>query len=603
MRNNLLRLIPYARQHYGMLVVIGVMTLATTAATVAQPWPMKVLVDYALGDVMVPQWLAHSLALLGLSVSPMLLILLAGLISLSLFALNVVLEIGLSWAWMATGQRMVYELAADLFARLQKLSLGYHSRSEVGDKLDRIMTDSWCVYSIVSDLLVSPVQRILTIVGVGVVAWWLDPWLTVLALIVSPVLAASVRYFGPLLKRRARIAREAHARLTSFVHQTVTSIPLVQAFDTERRNQAHFQTLVEDAVAASQKGVLLDKSFALVNGLANTTGMAFVIFAGGQRVLAGDLTVGSLLVFLAYVRTLQGAFRQLLEVYRKFKTSEASLERIIEIMDADDEIREVSNAIKIPRLISSSVGASIEFDGVYFGYAPDQFALRDLSFCVSPGERIAVVGATGAGKSTLAALIPRFYDPRSGTVSINGCNVRQAHLDSLRSMVAMVAQEPYLLPLTVAETIGFGAPQASRQQIMAAAKAAQAHDFIEQLPRGYDEMIGQRGSTLSGGQKQRLAIARALILDTPIVILDEPTSALDGQTEAELMRAIDNLTANRTTLIIAHRLSTIRTADRILVLVDGKLVESGTHEELIAKCGVYAGFCSVQFGPTQEATA
>lgn len=603
MRNNLLRLIPYARQHYGMLVVIGVMTLATTAATVAQPWPMKVLVDYALGDVMVPQWLAHSLALLGLSVSPMLLILLAGLISLSLFALNVVLEIGLSWAWMATGQRMVYELAADLFARLQKLSLGYHSRSEVGDKLDRIMTDSWCVYSIVSDLLVSPVQRILTIVGVGVVAWWLDPWLTVLALIVSPVLAASVRYFGPLLKRRARIAREAHARLTSFVHQTVTSIPLVQAFDTERRNQAHFQTLVEDAVAASQKGVLLDKSFALVNGLANTTGMAFVIFAGGQRVLAGDLTVGSLLVFLAYVRTLQGAFRQLLEVYRKFKTSEASLERIIEIMDADDEIREVSNAIKIPRLISSSVGASIEFDGVYFGYAPDQFALRDLSFCVSPGKRIAVVGATGAGKSTLAALIPRFYDPRSGTVSINGCNVRQAHLDSLRSMVAMVAQEPYLLPLTVAETIGFGAPQASRQQIMAAAKAAQAHDFIEQLPRGYDEMIGQRGSTLSGGQKQRLAIARALILDTPIVILDEPTSALDGQTEAELMRAIDNLTANRTTLIIAHRLSTIRTADRILVLVDGKLVESGTHEELIAKCGVYAGFCSVQFGPTQEATA
>ncbi len=382
----------------------------------------------------------------------------------------------------------------------------------------------------------------------------------------------------------------------------MTSIPLVQAYSAESRNQAEFETLVDEAVVASQKRVLVDKSFALVNGLANTTGMAFVIFAGGQRVIAGTLSIGSLLVFLAYVRTLQSSFLKLLEVYSKLKSSEASLERIAEILDETDRIDESPQAIAVPDM-GYDAGASVVFDDVTFGYELSHPVLHRLSLFVAPGECVALVGPTGAGKSTLAALIPRFYDPSSGTVLVNGIDVRLAKLDSLRSMVATVVQEPYLLPLSVMETITYGCRSASRQAIVAAAKAAQAHEFIEQLPQGYDTILGQRGATLSGGQKQRLAIARAMVLDAPIVILDEPTSALDAKTEAELMQAVEHLTANRTTLIIAHRLSTIRNADRILVMDEGNIIESGTHETLLAHGGLYASFCASQIGSTQDAVA
>lgn len=600
MVRRLSRLIPYARRRWKTLAAIVVMTLAASATTVLQPWPMKILVDYALGEVAVPEAWASVLRGMSLELTAGRLILLAGAATLVLFAVGAALDAAMSWAWMAAGQRMVYELAADLYERLLGLSPIFHSRQSVGDALDRLSTDTWCVYQIVSDLLVSPVQRIVTLLGIGVVAWQLNPLLTVLSFSVSPLLAVSVVYFGPRLKHRAKRSREAHARLTKFVHQTVTSIPLVQAFAMEQRNMRQFGELVDDAVAASQHGVLVNKSFALVNGLTHSLGHGIVVFAGGLQVLRGTLSLGSLLVFLAYVRTLQGAWEQLLTTYSSLKISEASLDRVFEILDAEELVAEAPDARPVSEIVPHDCGVHLAFENVTFGYVPERPVLREVNFEARLGEMIALVGPTGAGKSTLVSLIPRFFDPRQGRVLLSGMDVRHATLDSLRGQISIVLQDPFLLPLSIAENIAYGCPQATREEVVAAAQAANAHEFIEQLPDGYDSVIGERGSTLSGGQKQRLSIARALVRNSPLVILDEPTSALDAATEAKLLQALARLAQGRTTIVIAHRLSTIRRADRILVLDQGRIVESGTHEELLARGGMYERFHVLQHGDPAE---
>jgi ATP-binding cassette subfamily B protein/subfamily B ATP-binding cassette protein MsbA len=490
---------------------------------------------------------------------------------------------------------MVYELAESMFSRLMRVSLTYHNRGRVGDYLERLSNDAWCVYSIVADLLVSPLQRMLTLIAIAWVAWWLNPLLTLLSFGVAPIIALSVAYFGPRLKRRATRGREAQSQLTRFVHQTVTAIPLVQVFAAEQRNQATYDALVDDVVAVSQQGVLVNKSYELVNGLANSVGRAIVIFAGGLQVIAGDLSVGSLLVFLAYLRRIQEATSGLLTTYASLKTSEANLDRVLELLDAEEEVKASPNARPLP-FHEGSGGAHIRFENTTFGYNPDRPVISDVDFEIMPSEKIAVVGPTGAGKSTLMALICRFYDPNQGRILFNGRDLREITLESLRAQIAIVLQEPFLLPLTVAENIAYGTHGATREQIVDAATAANAHEFIERLPKGYDSVIGERGSTLSGGQKQRLAIARALVRDASVVILDEPTSALDAKTEADLLDALSELCRQRTTFMIAHRLSTIRNADRILVLDRGCIVESGTHEDLLSQKGLYEQMHAIQFG-------
>ncbi len=590
---------PYAVRYKGTLALIAVATISSSAIGVLQPWPIKILVDHALGQVALPDWLTSFFQATHLEPARGWLVIGAGAATLAIFSANSALDVALNWGWMAAGQGMVYDLACDVFARLQRLSLRFHSGGSVGEWLDRLMTDTWVIYSITSDLLVSPFQQLLTLVGIGIVAWWLDPWLTVVSLSVAPLLAVSVRYFGPRLKQRAKSGREAQANLTRFVHQTITSIPLVQAFGAEQRNQQQFSRLADTAVAVSQRGVLVNKSFTLVNGLSNSLGYGLVVFLGGTRVIDGALSIGSLLVFLSYVRTLQKSWSGLLQIYAKMKTSEASLERLFEILDTEDLVEEAPEARPVPRS-SGSRGARITFEQVTCGYVPGCPVLHDISLEVSPGEMIAVVGPTGAGKTSLVSLVPRFFDPWSGRVLFNGFDVRDAQLDSLRGQIAIVLQDPYLLPLSVAENIAYGRPGARPDEIEAAARAAHAHEFIQQLPHGYATLVGERGSTLSGGQKQRLSIARALLLDTDVVIFDEPTSALDATTESQLLFALESLRKGRTTFIIAHRLSTIRNADRIVVLDQGRIVETGTHEELLSTGRLYAELHAAQFGNVVE---
>lgn len=578
--------------------IIGILTTVSAGVSALMPWPLKLLVDYALGDQTLPANVVGAINNVGLVPNTIFLVFSAGAASFALFALNTALNWGRTWNWAVSGYRMMYDLAVDIFAHLQRLSLLYHGKHPVGDLLSRISADSWCVYKLAADLLIGPAGNLLKISTISMVAWTLDPLLAMLMLATAPILAGSGLFFGQRLRRRSRLSREAEAHLTSFVHQTLTSIPIVKAFTREDHNSEQFAHLGNVIVSRSQQGNLTTQAFRFVNGSTVAVGTALVILVGGNRVLSGEISLGSLLVFIAYARTLRFSFTSLLTTYGNVKGTEASIDRVLEVLDAENEVINRHDAQPFIRRPDEQ-GIAVIFENVTFGYEPNRPILNNINLTVQAGETIALVGATGAGKTTLASLVPRFFDPWEGRVLFNGIDACDIQLHSLRQQVALVLQEPFLLPLTVAENIAYGRPDADRKDIIAASVAANADEFIIRLPDGYDTVIGERGATLSGGQRQRLAIARALLKDAPILVLDEPTSALDAKTEALILDSLERLMANRTTFIIAHRLSTIRNADRIIVLKDGAVVEQGTQAELIKAKKEYWRFHALQFGEPQ----
>ena len=486
---------------------------------------------------------------------------------------------------------MIYALAADLFARLQRLSLLYHVNRSPGDSLSRLTEDTWCVDSVVRSLLLAPAQNLLTLCAVSAVAFSLDPGLTVLSLAVAPVLGVGTFFFGRRMKQTKREEREARTSLISFVHQTLGAIPVVQAFGSEWRNLTQFRQASATAVAAVQRDRLVNAGYALFHGITVTAGVAVIIYAGGQRVLTGAMTVGTLLVFIAYIRSMQGAIQGLLATYAQLKSAEASIDRVLEVLDIQDHVIEKADAEPLPR---STHGAHVSFESVTFGYEPSRPILENISLEALPGETVALVGRTGAGKSTLANMIPRFFDPWSGRITINGLDIRDVQIRSLRAQISVVPQEPFLLPLTIAQNVAYSRPEASLEEVQAAAAAANADEFIRQLPKGYETMLHERGANLSGGQKQRIAIARALLKDAPILILDEPTSALDAESEALISKALERLMSGRTVFVIAHRFSLVRRADRIVVLEKGRITEAGTHGELLRSRGLYSELHGLQ---------
>jgi ABC-type multidrug transport system fused ATPase/permease subunit len=590
------RLIKYTLVRWRVLTLISALTLLSSAIAVLQPWPLKILVDFALGSSSVPPSIASFLVNLPFSVTTALM-LTAAVASVGLFVLNTALDTGMTLAWSYYGERLSYDLAADLFHRLQHVSLVVHSRRTVGDSLSRLTGDVYCLYNLAQNLLIAPCQNLLTLATVGLVAWKLDPTLALITLLIAPIQVGATFFFSPRLKDRAEQNRKAQSSLLAFVHQTLTAIPLIQAFGTEERNKRHFRRLAADAAALSQRGVLLGNVFGVVSGFASVLSNAMVLYFGAERVLAGAISFGSVLVFLAYMGSIQGALSGLLGGYATLKSTDVNIDRVVEILDLDPGVREAPKAKPLPDALPRS-GSHVRLENVTFGYEPDRPVLKDVTLEARPGEIIAIVGSTGAGKSTLVSLIPRFFDPWQGRVTVDGMDVRDVTVSSLRSKVAIALQESFLLPGTIAENIGYGRPEATREQVMAAAVAANADEFIRKLPDGYDTLIAERGATLSGGEKQRIAIARAILKDAPILILDEPTSALDAKTEALMLEALERLMIGRTGFVIAHRLSTIRNADRIVVIEGGQVVETGTHEQLLAGSGHYHRFHSLQFAST-----
>ena len=584
-------LLRYARGHAGGWALILVVTLANTAAGAAAPLPLKVLVDNVLDDKAMPSFL-EALPGTGSSQGLLAWVVAAGLL---IFALDSAFDVTLTYLWIRVGQSMVFDLARDLFARIQRRSLLFHVRHPVGDSMARVAGDSWCVHTVVDQLLFTPVTAIVSAGGMILVMAKLDTGLTVLSLMVVPVMTLCSLSFGKPIRRVSRRQREVESAIHSHVQRTLSGVSVVQAFAQEEREHRGFQKLARAAIRSHKRGAFVGGLNGLGSGLITTLGKGAVLLVGARSVLNGSLSVGSLLVFISYVDKLQADLGGLTGIYSSLQGARGSMDRVMEVLDATPEVSDRPGALPLP-----PVEGHVRLEGVSFSYEEDRPVLEDVYLEAHPGQVVAIVGSTGAGKSTLVSLVPRFFDPRAGRVSIDGHDVRDVQLKSLRSQVALVLQESFLFPMSIADNIAYGRPEASRAEVEAAARAANIASFVEHLPEGYDTVVGERGATLSGGERQRVAIARALLKDAPILILDEPTSALDAQTEDHLLDALDRLMAGRTTLVIAHRLSTIRKADRIVVLEHGRVAESGSHDELLARDGVYANLHRLQTGEARH---
>jgi ATP-binding cassette, subfamily B, bacterial len=413
------------------------------------------------------------------------------------------------------------------------------------------------------------------------VMWNLEPTLTPSSLGVLPLLACLIWTFGRPMKELGRQRRDLEGQMFSLVEQTFGAIAAVQAFTHEQRRRTQFERMAADTIAAYRRSTSVDLWFKTLVGFVTAVGTAVIMWLGAGYALEGRVSVGTILIFLAYLACLYEPLNSVVYTASLLQYAAAGADRVREILDSPVDVQDAPDAR------DEILQGQVRFESVSFGYG-SQLVLQDVSLEAQPGQVIAIVGPTGAGKTTLINLLVRFFDPAKGRVLVDGHDLKELKLQALRQQVAIVLQDPFLLPLTVAENLAYGRPEATRQEIEAAAIAASADAFIRQLPQGYDTVIGERGATLSGGEKQRLAIARALLKNAPILILDEPTSALDARTEQQLLTALDRLMAGRTTFIIAHRLSTIREADQIVVLDSGRIVERGRHEELLERGGLYA---------------
>jgi ABC-type multidrug transport system fused ATPase/permease subunit len=587
------------RPYHKWLTIVFIAMLLETAMSMAAPWPLKVVIDNVLGTHPLPEWL-HWLRDMPLGQSKM------GLAALAALGVVLIAVVGAVATYIdnyyteSVGQWVAHDLRVRIYDHLQRMSLGYYDHQQTGVLLSTITNDVATVQSFASSATLGILVDMLTIIGVVVLMFWLNWDFALVAVAVTPFLLLFVSRFKKAVKKAQHQVRLHQADIVTVVQEGLESIRVVKAYGRQDLEETRLEAVSHATVDAALKARRVKSMLSPVVTIVVALCTAFVLWRGASLIVKDAMTIGALTVFLAYLSKFFKPVQDLAKMTNSIAAAAVALERIQGILDTDNVIPERANARELVK-----ARGEIQLEHVAFGYDPKTPILRDVSFTIASGQMVGVVGTTGGGKSTVVGLIPRFYDVDSGRVLVDGVDVRDYTKQSLRNQIGFVLQDTVLFRGTIRDNIAYGRPGATEEEIISAAKLANAHDFIVAMKHGYDSPVGERGLTLSGGQRQRIGIARAVIRDTPILILDEPTAALDTESERLVIEGLERLMKGRTVITIAHRLSTIRDANKIIVLDKGVVAEQGTHDELLALHGIYAELHRIQYeqGPAGAAAA
>jgi ATP-binding cassette subfamily B protein len=574
---------PYSK----LLMLAFVAMLVESAMDLLEPWPLKVILDYVIGSKRPPPWLAgwlldseSRLTVLNAAIAAVMGIALVGAVS------------SYTERYLSTtiGKRVGFDLRHTLYHHVQRLSLSFYEHRQTGDMVVRLTADIDAVEDFITTAVLGIVLDVVTLAGMLTVMLYLDWRFSLIGLSIAPILFFVVFRFMRRIKEATREVKKKQSELASVVQESISSARIVKAFAREDFEEHRLDRQSLASVDATLKARSVKARLSPLVDLVVAVGTCLVLFFGVRFVLSGRITAGELVVYVLYLGKMYKPIKDLSKTSDTFSKASVAFERIGELLAVERQVTDRPGA-----RVASRFEGRIAFDRVTFGYGPSEAVLKDATLSVEPNQRAALVGHTGSGKSTLIALIPRLYDVLGGSVLIDGHDVRNYTLQSLREQVSFVLQDPVLFRATIAQNIAYGRPGASEGDILRASQLAHAHEFISRMPRGYETVIGERGDTLSGGQRQRISIARALIRDTPILLLDEPSASLDPESEELIFDGLTTLLEGRTSITIAHRLATVRRADVIFVLDRGSIVETGTHDSLLARNGQYARFHRIQF--------
>lgn len=567
-----LRILSYIKPYMHRLLFAMVCTIMAAAGNLYIPWIIKDMIDEVLADKngTMLNWIAASI--------------------IAIFIVRGLFWYGQNYLMSYVGQSVIIDIRAAVFKKLQRLSVSFYDKNKTGTIMSYVTNDVNALQSAMVENTIEMITEGFILIGSVVAMIYLDWRLTLFTVCTFPVVLWFMEFFGKKIRKTGGRIQECTADITSVLQESVASARVIKSFVREDYEVDRFDVENKANFRANMKNAQLMATLTPVVELVAAIGVTMIIWYGGNNVINGTITAGSLVAFLTYAVNISNPIKRLTRVIGNIQKALAAVQRVFMIIDMPEEIAESRDAKQLPE-----VSGKVEFQNVSFAYNDKGNVITDLSFSVKPGEVIAIVGPSGAGKSTIANLLPRFYDVNKGDIKIDGHSVRDVTLDSLREQVGIVPQETMLFNGSVYNNILYGRLDATKEEIEAAAKAANAHDFIMQLTDGYETKLGDRGVNLSGGQRQRIAIARAILKNPRILILDEATSALDTESERVVQEALDRLMVGRTSFVIAHRLSTVKNADKILVLEKGNLVESGTHDELLALDGLYAHLYKIQY--------
>jgi subfamily B ATP-binding cassette protein MsbA len=578
------------RPYRGQLVIILLAMLVETASSLASPWPLKVIIDNVVGNHKLPHGLdeivrpmlehGNKLRVAGLAALAFVLIALLG--ALASYIDNYYTE--------SVGQWVANDLRLKTYHHLQRLSLGYYNTHETGSLLSTITTDIATIQDFASSSTLNILVDMLTIVSMLGLMFWLNWDFTLIAVAVTPFMLFFISRFKKAVKKATHEVRKEQADIVAVVQQGLESMQVVKAFGRQDMEQQALADVSHATVVAALKARRVKSMLSPIVTITVAFCTAIVLWRGAALILAGAMTVGALTVYLSYLSKFFKPVKDLATTTNAIAQAAVGVERVQAILETDTILPERPDAFE-PRFLKGDIA----FEHVAFGYLEDEPVLKDVNFTIEAGQLVGVVGPTGSGKSTVVSLIPRFYDVKSGTVKIDGRDVRDYKVHPLRDQIGYVLQDTVLFHGSILDNIAFGRPNATRDEIVDAAKLANADEFIARMPKGYDTMVGERGCTLSGGQRQRIGIARVMVRNSPILLLDEPTAALDSESEKLVIEALERLMKGRTVITIAHRLSTIRDADKIIVIAGGVVAESGNHDQLMALNGIYADLHRTQF--------